>query len=325
LVLFFVRKTNMKTIQKIILTLLCLLLSPIFLFAQNENIDSKIGGKVGLVLTFGKPINRIGLTANAYYFYDFTQVNLEWQGYYNFTNYGPQQPSWEMRPSVGIAFGFGPKQATENPFLSPYFQQTGRRHSIAYSFHYYKNKIGTTQGTGTIALQLNQLHIIVENDVFGNTKGMDKFRTGGFAVAYQDGDFLYEIKSVLWTGETRGDARKRYKDVDHYKCRFGYTDISALPFGKLSHGVVAARVHYALPYGQVAQLGLGVDAEQVRHFWQNQVIHDMYFFPKEWTKVRNYHYPMLDTNGFPCVHADEQQVRAARWFWEVGLNGSAFY
>lgn len=286
--------------------------------------DDDFGGRVGAVIQLGKPINRVGLVANIFYHYDFVQVNLEWRGHYNFSNYGPPQKGWEQQLTTGVIFAAGKKDKEHIPFVMPFFQQMGRKYAITYALHFYKDYIGTSQRTGTIALQFDRVHIVVENDAFGSFVGGDEFRTGAFSVFYQNKNELYELKTVLWTGITRGEGTQTYTDTN-YPCRFGYRDICGAKYGRFSHGILAGQVHRILDYGQVVQFGVGVDSEKIRNFIQNKIIHDMYFFPPAWTNVRNLHIPMLDDHGNAYTYQVGQKIKPASWYLNFAWNGGRFY
>jgi Bacterial toxin 23 len=285
------------------------------------------GGRVGVQFTIGQPVKRLGLVCNAYYQHDWFQVNAEWQGYRNFASYGPDIKSWESRSSLGLMGAFGAKLEEPNPFIDVLSHQTGRSYAAGYTFHYYKDNKQTSQGAGSIALHLRHFYILTENDALGSTVGRDNFRTGAFAVGYRRNDFLYELKTVLWTGKTRGPDTKTYQGdaAKDYPSRWGYRDISESLYGKFSHGVLVARVQYVMPYGQIAQIGLGVDDERIRNFVQNKLMHDMYFCPPEWTTVRNLHFPMLDCHGKAYCYKKEQALKKRKLFYELGLNGGRFY
>lgn len=305
------------------LILLALFFSSFSMLAQ-VNWTAHFGARIGATIQLGKPVNRLGVVFNAFSNYDFVQLNLEWRGHYNFTNFGPPKSGWEQQLTTGLTFAAGEKTTEENQFLQPYFQQTRRKYAISYAIKFYQDQVETSQRTGILALQFNRVHLVIENDAFGSFHGGDEFRTGAIALFYQDQKNLYELKSVLWTGITNGENTCTFKDTS-YPCRFGYRDISGSKYGSFSHGVLAAQVHRRLDYGQVAQIGLGMDSERIRNFLQNKIIHDMYFFPARWTKVRNLHIPMLDENGEAYIFQDWQKIRTATWYLNFGLNGEGFY
>ncbi len=285
---------------------------------------NSFGGRVGAAIQLGQPVNRVGLVANVFYGFDYGQVNLEWRGHYNFSSFGPPKKGWEQQLITGLTLAAGEKNDDEVPFVMPFLQQTGRKYAISYAVHFYRDQIGTSQRSGTIALQFNHVNIIVENDAFGSYQGGDEFRTGAFSILYHNQNWLYELKTVLWTGFTKGEGTTTHKDSD-YPCRFGYRDICGAKYGRFSHGILGGQVHRILDYGQVVQLGVGIDSERVRNFIQNKLIHDMYFFPKEWTKVRNLHIPMLDNEGNAYTFQEGQQLKPALWYLNFAINGGRFY
>ena len=291
-------------------------------FAQAQ---IHVSGTFGVLVGFGKPTNRIGINANIQFYNTRFQASVATKIYYNISNYGPPLSYWEIQPQCAIQVAWGKENTTENPFYYTKLQRRGRQYALGYAFQYYWNRVGTKQGTGTVILQLNKVSIQVENDVFGNFRGRDRFRTGALSVSYQQADFLVELKSVLWTGETRGAGLVTCRAPNSYPCRWGFKDISKLPFGKYSHGVLAAQVHYALPYRQSAQLGVGIDSEHIRHFIQNKLIHDMYFLPPKWVQTKNLHYPMLDENGMPYLYQVDQIIRKDKFYLHLGINEDGFY
>lgn len=300
-----------------------------FLFCQfwmlgQIDWSNNFGGRIGATIQLGKPINRIGLVANIFYHYDFIEADLEWRGHYNFSNYGPPLKGWENQLTSGVTFAFGKKEVAEIPFALHFFQHTGRKFAINYALHFYKDQIETSQRTGTIALQFDRVHIVMENDAFGSFHGGDEFRTGAFSVFYQKENWLYELKTVLWTGMTSGEGTQTFKDTD-YPCRFGYRDICGAKYGRFSHGILGGQVHRYLNYGQTVQVGIGVDSEWVRNFIQNKLIHDMYFFPTAWTNVQNLHIPMLDEEGNAFTYQVGQKIKSASWYLSIALNGGGNY
>ncbi|MFK7771232.1 MAG: polymorphic toxin type 23 domain-containing protein [Saprospiraceae bacterium] len=295
-------------------------------FSMLGQVDwtDNLGGRIGVTIQLGKPVNRIGLVASIFYHYDFVELDLEWRGQYNFSNYGPPLKGWESQITTGVTFAMGKKDTFLLPFAMPFFQHTGRKYAINYALHFYQDQIETSQRSGTIALQFDRVHIVMENDAFGSFHGGDEFRTGAFSVFYQKKNWLYELKTVLWTGITSGEGTQTFRETD-YPCRFGYRDICGAKHGRFSHGVLAGQVHRYLDNGQTVQVGIGVDSERVRNFIQNKLIHDMYFFPASWTKVRNLHIPMLDENGNAFTYQVGQKIKPASWYLNIALNGGGSY
>ncbi len=295
---------------------------------RSGDFQSPLGGRIGLQITLGQPINRVGMVFNLFYQKDWIQVNSEWRGHYNFSAYGPKGKSWESRTTIGLIAAIGDSLSGEtNPFVDVLLHQTKRSFALGYAYRFYHDNRQTSQGSGSLALHFKNFYILTENDMLGSTVGKDRFRTGAFAFGYRYDRWLYELTTVLWTGQTRGENTQTYRgeQAGNYPARWGYRDISKALYGDCSHGVVAGRVQYALPYGQIAQATFGVDDERIRNFVQNKLIHDMYFFPSKWTTVRNLHFPMLDCEGNAYCYRDDQSVRPLRWVYQLGLNGMRFY
>ncbi len=293
------------------------------MFGQINWID-KLGGRIGATIQLGKPVNRIGLVINVFYCYDFVELDLEWRRHYNFSNFGPPLKGWENQLTTGVTFAMGKKVQEDIGFPIPFYQHTGREFALSYAHIFYQDQVETSQRSGMVTFQFGRVYVVVENDIMGNFTGRDKFRTGAVSIFYHEKEWMYELKTTMWTGVTSGKGTQTFLDTD-YPCRFGYRDISGAKYGRYSHGVLSGQVHRVLDYGQVVQIGIGVDSEHIRNFLQNKLVHDMYFFPPSWTKVRNLHIPMLDENGDAFTYQVGQKVKPASWYLNFALNGGAFY
>ena len=104
----------------------------------------------------------------------------------------------------------------------------------------------------------------------------------------------------------------------------GYKDLTHAKYGKLSHGILAARADYYWKHGQVVRMESGVDAEQIRHLFQNKLVHD-FLVPAKLVKHKNPHYPMLQSDGSPYLFKKGQHVRPAKFYFQAGLNQMMFY
>lgn len=286
--------------------------------------SNHLGGRIGATVQLGKPVNRVGVVANIFFQYDFVELDVEWRGHYNFSNFGPPTKGWESQITTGLTFTFGKKDSLSSMFAFPFVQHTQRKYALGYAFHFYKDQIETSQRSGTIALQFDHFYVIFQNDALGSFRGNDEFRTGAFSIFYERDQWLYELKTVLWTGSTGGEGTQTFRDTD-YPCRFGYRDISGAKYGRYSHGILAGQIHRVLDYGQTVQFGLGIDSEQIRNFIQNKLIHDMYFFPRSWIKTQNLHIPMLDENGNAYTYQYGQKIKPSSWYFNLGWNGESHY
>ena len=304
-----------------------------FFFSQKTNAEALLeignwGANVGISATFGTKTNRIGLKINTYYFYEYAQINVQWASFYAFNHFGTNQKRKEHQASVGIVgavgdFAEAEKNSVENSFLHPVSNQTSHSHSLGYAYKWYFDDIGTSQNGGMIGFQIKHFHAVVENDIFAGT-GSDRYRTGAFLVAYQKEDIQIALSNILWTGNPKIKGSKRIRNSD-YPSPFGYFEYKDLPHSAHSHGILSLQVSYRLPHAQIASGNIGIDAEQVRHFIQNRLIHDMPFVPKKWNKAKNPHVPMLTDKGKLYLYGENQRVRKARFWATASLNPTLFY
>lgn len=271
------------------------------------------------MIAVGNRFQRIGININSYYFYDFVQVNAGIRLYRNLKNLGPKLEYNESVLSGGLVLACGKKQHYFNPFVNEYSNQTKRIFSIAYSYNAYFNKVKTKQQTGIVALQFDRISIITENDILAKPF-FDRFRTGAFLIQYQYKNiFQAAINCTMWAGQ----MGRQIKDNKNFSC--GYMDTTGGIYSNLSHGLLSLQLKFNLGYAQNAQVNLGVDAEKVRNFVQNKLIHDMIFVPRKWFKQINSHIPMLDSKGEQYLFNPDQKVKKPDFYWNTFSNPSAFY
>ncbi len=275
---------------------------------------------MGIVSALGNRFQRIGLTFQTYYCYDFAQVNAEVRVYHNFKNLGPAKRYNELVTSAGLVMGYGTKQQDHNRFVSVVSNQTNYANSIGYAYNVYFNKIKTTQQTGIIAFQFNELSIISEDDIFARPT-LDRFRTGALLVQYQYKDqYQFAVNCTMWTGQM-GNKVTDNKDFPFT----GYMDTTNGVYTRYSHGLLSGQFKMAVDRGQTLQANMGIDAEQVRNFVQNRLIHDMLFIPRKWYKPKNCHIPMLDVNGKQYLYRPNQKIKPAQPYWNVFTGTGSFY
>jgi hypothetical protein len=279
-----------------------------------------LGFNIGLVFSEGNKFKRIGITFQTYYLYGFAQVNAEVRLYHNILNLGPEDQYGEIVTSAGVVCGYGTKQDQYNPFLSNISNQTGYTKSVAYSYNaYWLRKIKTKQQTGTIALQFGNFSIISENDILGHTY-YDRFRTGAFLLQYQyQNKYQFALNCTMWTGQ----MGNKISGNPHFPS--GYMDTTGGKYTNYSHGLLSLQCKMYLDQGQNVQANVGVDAEQVRNFVQNKLIHDMVFIPKKWYKRINSHIPMLDTEGKQYLYEPGQKIKKPEPYINISTNGALFY
>lgn len=206
--------------------------------------------------------------------------------------------------------------------MTPVSNHTGKKFSLAYAYNYYFDTIGTSQPTGTLALQIDQLHFITENDILG-FRGGDRYRTGAVLLTYQTEKEQFGLNTTLWTGNATKNTKKIRGTA--YPGRYGYMDLSRAHYGNLSHGILNLQYNRVLDRFQVIQIRLGIDAEQVRHVLQNRIMHDMYPIPDSWMPKKNLHVPMLDDKGQPYLFEPGQRLRPVRPYFALSMNPSLFY
>ncbi len=278
--------------------------------------DWDAGITLGATIYLGNKTDRIGIFVGAWIRYDFVQLNPGMRFYYNFKNLGPPDKYWEFDAYGGLLLAWGKRDSTDNPFVTNVSNQTMRRYGFAYSYNIYCDGIGTSQKTGTVAIHLNKVSIITENDLFGDTK--DRFRTASAAIQYRYENSIFGLAVILWTGE-KGE---RVTDTD-YPARRGYKKLER--FGSYSHGILCLQAQQYLDYGQNVRIDAGIDAEQVRNVFQNKIIHDEIFLPKKWVKYPSSHVPMLDTENKMYLYQPGQKIRKPTPYFNVAANPSLFY
>lgn len=281
-------------------------------------------GMGGLAIRLGSYVNQVGITGQLAYLEDFIQINGHLRLTYNFSQLGPRPriPGWEFQASLGAVLAYGPNYSVQ-PFLSPVSSQLGRRYATGYAWTYYRDQMKTSQWTATIGQHLSDVSIISENDAYTGFID-DRFRTGTLAFFYRYENYEFGWNTILWTGDTRSEGVRKIKESD-YPAKHGYKDLSTALYGGFSHGISCLQAKVLLPYNQVAQAQLGLDSERIRHFLQNELIHDMIFLPENWVKAKNFHVPMIDKEGDPYLFKNGQELKSAVLYFNVGLNPTLFY
>lgn len=281
-------------------------------FSQTFLKDNS-GLTVGAILNFGTHVNTVGLNVKSCFSRDFYQINVGSSINWNLKSYGGRTSFWESRSYLGLVFLGGKRDNTRDFQMDGLMHQTNYRNAIAYNYLWYFDKKGTSQLSGGWSLHANKLAFYFENDVFGG-QANDRYRTGHLLVSYRLSSSKFGSGVYLWTGETRG-AKWKTDDSLHYQ--YGYKDLSQLPYGKTSHGILYGQFIGNLGYGQDAHVELGFDSELMRNAIQNKIIHDLKFAPKK-IERKTPNYPMLDKNGLP-THV-KTEVRESLYYFQVGMN-----
>ena len=283
---------------------------------------NQIGFNFGGIFSVGSHVQRLGLTFNFFYLNDRFQMNSEARVQFNLKNMGPKIYHPEFVLSQGVVFAYGAPTLYTNPFLSSISNQTPYQNSLGYSYNLWftPKKVKTTQQTGIVSIQFNQISFITENDILARPL-LDRFRTGAFLIQYQqDSTVQAGINCTMWTGQM-GNTRRNVEGFPGP----GYIDTTGSLYGNISHGLLSLQAKYHFAVSQIIQANVGIDAEQVRNAVQNKIIHDVCWLPKSWFKRYNCHIPMIDREGNQYLYKPEQKIKKAKPYWGLSTNSNLFY
>lgn len=277
--------------------------------------SENFGATAGLVFNIGTHSNRIGLALNSYYHDLFYQINLGTTLTFNINGYGKRKNFLEARNSLGLILLAGKKEAHQDFQLDGLLNNTTYNYGLGYNYLWYFDNAGTSQRSGGWAAHIKNFSILFENDLFGG-QGKDRFRSGHLAVSYKYDQIKFTSGLFFWTGES---ALSFWDKTPMENCPSGFRSLEDLPYGNTSHGILYGGVNYNIGYGQFATLKVGVDSENIRHYFQNRLIHDLILLPKS-VKRNTPHYPRLNEEGCPVF--DKNDVRKDRLFLQFGSNDS---
>lgn len=278
----------------------------------------QIGLGVQAQVVFGTHRTGVGFSTNGFLLADYAQLNVGTRGMFWFKQLGGRKNMWEWRNEVGLVGIWGKPTMIPNQRFSGVWHQSTRPYSLGYAYLWYFDNRSTGQRSGVWNLGLEHLDILFENDVFGG-QAKDRFRTGHLSISYKDSMYFGSIGVNTWTGETRQSV---WDKTPREKCPSGYRDLSPLPYGKTSHGILFVQGGYSIGWQQFATASLGFDSEQVRHVVQNRFTHDLILLPKN-VKRNTPHYPRLNEEGLPVFSKSE--MRKTRLYLEGGLNAWQAY
>jgi hypothetical protein len=304
--MFFVIAVSMK---KIILPLLLL---PLISIGQTFS-GQKVGASIGLLLNIGTHVNSVGVSFKANYHDFFYQLNAGTTMTFNLTSYGDRKKFWETRSYLGLILLAGKKQLLPDFQLDGLLHNTVYNYGIGYNYCWYYDNAGTSQRSAGWGMHLKNLAILFENDVFAG-QAKDRFRTGHLAFSYRKQDLKFTSGLYLWTGET---ANSVWQHLSMNYCPSGFRILEDLPYGKSSHGIIYGGISYNIGFGQIAQMRIGIDSEQIRHGFQNRLTHDLLFLPKK-IERNTPHYPRLDENGCPVF--EKSLIRKNKFYLQFGAN-----
>jgi len=280
------------------------------IFSQTDQF-LKTGINVKFIFSIGSHEKSYGVQLNSYFQYRFFQLNacssLQFYKY----SWGNRRNFFESRNALGLVGFFGEKNQYIDWQYSSLTKQSPHDYAISYSSIWYLDNAGSSQRSGAFGLQLKRISLSHENDAFAGI-ATDRFRTGIFKVNWNDSLFKIGTGILIWTGETSG-VSKQYNPEIYSK---SFKNLSTLPYGKTSNGILFGQIQYRLGDNTVG-IQIGTDSEEIRHQIQNEFFHDLPFLPKKYQN-QTPHYLRLNENGLPVFERTE--ARKSRFYYSVGLN-----
>lgn len=299
--------------------ILLLAFSGVTLSGRTQQFTSnRAGVQLQLLFTVGTCRTSVGIKLNTFLSVSYAQLNLGTTYRFHAFNLGERYCFGEWRHHAGLTGMFGAETNPVNFQWDGGFHQSRRLYSLGYSHLWYVDKAGTTQRSGTLTAGIQRVDVVFENDLFAG-QGKDRFRTGQLLISYRTATEKVGIGVQLWTGETKHAVwhKEQMKGAPG-----GYRDLSPLPYGKTSHGLLFLTAQRVFMDNQVAGLQLGVDSEQVRHIFQNKISHDLVLLPKKFPRVTP-HYPRLTETGEATF--DIRKKRRDRFFFQESVNETPTY
>ena len=289
-----------------------------FFLATSGIAQVNYGLQAGISATVGTHVTGLGVFARSYMNYDFIQFNHTVDIQLSRFSYGNRRNLFEVRNAFGLLFGFGSDSKHISVRQDGLAHQLNHQFALGYNYVIYTDNRQSSQLSGGFGLHLGRFSIMHENDVFGG-QAKDRFRTAHFRINWSDSVLNLGFGTNLWTGET---ANTEWQKVTQEKMPNGYRSLEETLYGHSSHGISYAEVSYNGPYQQSPTLRLGVDSEEIRHFLQNRLFHDLIFLPK--SLARNTpHYPRLDEHG--CMVFSKEERRKDRLYLQLGTNDYLFH
>lgn len=293
----------------------------------RANAQSSQGISAGVSFNFGTHVNRMGVSVNYFYTYNFVQANSGVKLYYNFQSLGIRKKTPEIQLGGGLNFGFGKRDSIPNQFIGLAENNTGHPFALGYSYIRYWDKNQTTQSTAIFNFQVQNFRVLTENDLFASGKGWrDRFRTGAFMIDYTLNDLRFGANATFWTGDYVGC--ETVKDSIYPNARFGYRKAEGAKYGNFSLGLLSAQVSWLIPQipvQQIARLNVGIDSEKVRNTIQNKFIHNQRFVPSKWVNYETPHIPMLAADGTQFLYQSGKSPKPLSFYFNLSLNDQVFY
>ncbi len=282
-----------------------LLVLLIFTFNANSqwNLNESVPTQVGIVVDIGSHENEIGLEIKSTYVLAFSQFQAGGRLSYVLNSYGKRLHFLDSRIFLGASILGGKTRPTIeiDPIINNLSNNSTYRNSLGFSYLWYFDTKGTSQRSGAFGLTLNNWSVYLENDVFGG-QSEDRYRTAHFVTTLRKELMRFQFGLNIWTGESRGTPWLRNKPEF---CKNGYKDLSRLPYGKTSAGIIYGGVQYDQGTFPI-RIKFGMDSEEVRHIFQNRIIHDLCWLPKR-APHNTPHYPRLNKDGQPVFNSNERR------------------
>lgn len=289
-------------------------LIPSFLKAQPLS-DLSFGLQAGLVIDIGSHVNEFGLELNTFGIYKMIQVNAGTRFSMVLKSFGNRKKFLEHRMNVGLMLLGGKRKTIPDQYFAGLIHNSAYNNALGYNYIWYFDNTGTSQRSGAFGLTIKNSSLFFENDVFGG-QAKDRFRTGHLLYSFRRDFVRFNLGLNIWTGETSGTS---WIKTTSKVCPYGFKNLSSLPFGKTSCGVLYAGIQYQLPFHQTIHWRMGYDSEEIRHAFQNRFTHDLIFLPKSFPR-NTPHYPRLDANGNPVF--ESKMRRNDLYYIQFGLNGN---
>jgi hypothetical protein len=305
---------NVLKIKYLVFALIC------FAFRINAQVDQQVrfGFQCAAIFDIGSHVRQVGVKCAFYTNYKHVQLNLGTRLTYNSLSYGNRIGGLDSRYYFGVIGLWGIQNRILDFELDELNHQTKYANSIGFSSIWYNDQFGTTQRSGAIMLGRDLVQLKFENDLFA-AQGRDRFRTGAFGVSYLQDQLKYHLTVLMWTGETRGSV---WTKASTPLMPNGFRDLSLLPYGQTSHGIISGGICGKLDYGQSIGVKIGMDSEQFRHIIQNKLMHDLVFLPK-FIERKTPHYPRIGENGTPVFESDSR--RKDQFFMQAGFGQAWSY
>jgi len=260
----------------------------------------------------------VGIEAAASLSYSRTLVHLSNRIQYNFKATGIQKKGLELCIEAGANYLYNSRKKEKYQY---FLNNTNFPNQIGYSYIWYFDQFSTSQKAGIIRWVTQIFQYEFEND-FLAFKGRDKFRTGAvyFALTGQKNTFF--LKNINYTGNPYNGKTPTIQN-EHFK--YGYKDMRYATFGDKSIGTLSIGwLNHQYKNGNFGA-EIGIDAEQIRNFVQNKLIHDNPLVNRPKKGIINPHIPMLCKDGTPYYYEIDQQVRKPVIYLNAFLNNNYLY